>query len=276
MTHPFAGIALHTWTLDTTPFPAALRAAKVAGFDAVEIRRVDFLRMFAEGLSNAAVLDLIRENGLPVAAVGVEYGWFFAQGDEQKRLFAAFRESCADAVALGCPLLMSAIGPGAGTVDVAVDNVRRASELAGAFDLQLTVEFQYLHPGVASVDALRDILHRAGRANVRLLLDAYHLQRCGRGGRGFDDIPAQEISYAQFSDVPDAPVPSMPATDRLPPGQGVADWRGFFGLLAEKNYRGYLSYEAPNPVQWARAPEVVACEGLAATRAALAQSFKSG
>jgi sugar phosphate isomerase/epimerase len=273
MTHPFAGVALHTWTLDTTPFSEALRAAKAAGFDAVEIRRVDFLRLFAQGLPNAAILDLIRKNGLPVAAVGVEYGWFFAQGDEQKRLFAAFRESCSDAVALGCPLLMSAIGPGAGTIDIAVDNVRRASDLAGEFGLQLTVEFQYLHPAVPSIEALRDILHQADRSNVRLLLDAYHLQRCGRGGRGFDDIPMEEISYAQFSDVPDAPVPSMPATDRLPPGQGIADWRGFFGLLAEKNYRGYLSYEAPNPAQWARPPEDVAREGLAAAHAMLAQSF---
>jgi sugar phosphate isomerase/epimerase len=274
MTHPFAGIALHTWTLDTTPFPDALRAAKAAGFDAVEIRRVDFLRLFAQGVPNAAILDLIQENGLPVAAVGVEYGWFFAQGDERKRLFAAFRESCADAVALDCPLLMSAIGSGAGSADVAVDNVRRASDLASEFGLQLTVEFQYLHPAVASIEALRDILRQADRTNVRLLLDAYHLQRCGRSGRGFEDIPAEEISYAQFSDVPDAPVPSMPATDRLPPGQGVADWRGFFRLLAEKNYRGYLSYEAPNPAQWARPPEEAAREGLAATRAALMESFR--
>ncbi|MGD9845547.1 MAG: sugar phosphate isomerase/epimerase family protein [Variibacter sp.] len=273
MTHPFAGIALHTWTLDTTPFPAALHAAKAAGFDAVEIRRADFLRLFARELPNAAILDLILKNGLPVAAVGVEYGWFFAQGEERRRLFAAFRESCADAVALGCPLLMSAIGPGSGTDGIAVDNVRRASDLAGEFGLQLTVEFQYLHPAVTSIDALRGILRQAGRANVRLLLDAYHLQRCGRGGRGFDDVSADEISYAQFSDVPDAPVPRMPATDRLPPGQGVVDWRGFFGLLAEKSYRGYVSYEAPNPAQWARPPEEVAREGLAATRAALAQSF---
>jgi sugar phosphate isomerase/epimerase len=65
----------------------------------------------------------------------------------------------------------------------------------------------------------------------------------------------------------------MPATDRLPPGQGVADWRGFFGLLAEKNYRGYLSYEAPNPAQWARPALDVAREGLTATRTVLTQSF---
>ena len=38
------------------------------------------------------------------------------------------------------------------------------------------------------------------------------------------------------------------------------------GLLAEKNYAGYLSYEAPNPEQWARSPYDVAREGVELTR----------
>jgi sugar phosphate isomerase/epimerase len=38
------------------------------------------------------------------------------------------------------------------------------------------------------------------------------------------------------------------------------------GLLAEKGYTGYLSYEAPNPEQWARSPYDVAREGVELTR----------
>ena len=38
-------------------------------------------------------------------------------------------------------------------------------------------------------------------------------------------------------------------------------------MLAEKNYTGPLSYEAPNPVAWARDPSVVARTALEATRA---------
>ncbi len=39
-----------------------------------------------------------------------------------------------------------------------------------------------------------------------------------------------------------------------------------FGLLAEKGYSGYLSYEAPNPVLWDRSPFEVAAEGVRETR----------
>ena len=124
MAHPFRGIALHTWTLDTTPLEDALGAAKQGGFDAVELRRVDFRRCFERGLSNAQVLDLVRAAGLPVSAVGPEYGWLFASGDERARLFSVFRETCENAVALECGLLMSALGPGSGSIDDAIASVR--------------------------------------------------------------------------------------------------------------------------------------------------------
>ena len=37
-------LALHTWTLDTTPLADALRIAKRTGWNAVELRRIDFDR----------------------------------------------------------------------------------------------------------------------------------------------------------------------------------------------------------------------------------------
>ena len=88
----------------------ALDAAKQAGFDAVELRRTDFKRCFDAGMSNAQVLDLIKKSGIPVGVLGVEYGWLFATGEESERLFKVFRESCENAVALDCNMLMSAPG----------------------------------------------------------------------------------------------------------------------------------------------------------------------
>jgi sugar phosphate isomerase/epimerase len=273
MPSPFAGIALHTWTLDTTPFAQALDAVKAAGYDAIEIRRIDFQRSFDAGQSNAEVLDRIRASGLKVCAVGVEYGWLFAKGEERERLFKVFRTQCENATALSCDLMMSALGPGAGTIDEAVESVRRGGDIAGEFGHRLTLEYQFQHPIVNSLDLLRDIIARAERKNVGLLLDAYHLQRGGLGARGFAHVPPEEINYMQFSDVPDAPPNAAPPTDRLPPGGGVIAWSDLFQLLAEKGYRGYISYEGPNLTLWSRPPLNVAREGLAATRNALARAF---
>ena len=93
MTEKFGRLALHMWTIDTTPLETALDAAKQGGFDAVELRRTDFKRCFDAGMSNAQVLDIVKKSGIPCGVLGVEYGWLFATGEESKRLFKVFRES---------------------------------------------------------------------------------------------------------------------------------------------------------------------------------------
>lgn len=273
MQQGFAGVALHTWTLDTTPLPQALAAAKQAGYDAIELRRLDFRRCLDQGQSNADVIDVIRAGGLKISAVGVEYGWLFAKGDESQRLFSVFRQQCQNAIALDCKLMMSALGAGAGTLDDAVASVQTAGNIAAEFGLRLTLEYQFQHAVVTSLDLLRDIIARAGLPNVGLLLDAYHLQRGGLGARGFEHVDGDEIFYVQYSDVPNAPPNATPPIDRLSPGQGVVGWTELLRLLAEKNYTGYLSYEAPNPAHWARPSYEAAKEGLDATRRVLAQAF---
>ena len=275
MPHPFAGVALHTWTVDTTPLPQALAAAKQGGADAVELRQLDFKRAYEKGMSDAQVIDVVKASGNKICAVGVEYGWMFAAGDESKRLFKVFRRQAETAVALGCDHLMSATGQNDGKVADAIPNVRMAGDIAAEYGLKLSIEFNSQHPTVNCVEVAREICTAAGKKNIGLLLDAYHLHRSGRVGRAFEDVPAEEIVYFQFSDVPrEASVDAARPTDRLPPGKGIIPWDEVFQLLAEKKYTGYLSYEAPNPMQWEKPAAEAVKEGIAATRALLAQAFR--
>src|SRR5581483_11488321 len=238
MTNRFGRLALHLWTIDTTPLKTALDAAKQGGYDAVELRRIDFKRCFEAGMSNAQVLDAVKASGIPVGVLGVEYGFLFATGEESRRLFGVFRESCQNAVALGCKMLMSAPGQVNGPIKDAIKYLREAGDIGAA------------------------------KPNCGYLVDAYHFARSGRGGRGFEEISGEQIFCFQYSDLSPNPVTGVRRpTDRLPPGKGTIRWREVLGLLAEKGYTGYLSYEAPNPELWARSPYEVASEGVALTRA---------
>jgi sugar phosphate isomerase/epimerase len=267
MTEKFGRLALHMWTIDTTPLATALDAARVAGYDAVELRRTDFKRCLDAGMTNTQVLDLIRNSGIPVGVLGVEYGWLFATGDQSKRLFKVFRESCETAVALGCDMLMSAPGPVGGPITDAIEYLRRAGDIAAEYGLRLAIEFNSQHDVLNKLSVLRELLDGAGKPNCGYLIDAYHFTRSGAGGRGFEDVPADRIFCFQYSDLSPNPVTGVKRpTDRLPPGRGIVKWREMLGLLAEKNYTGYLSYEAPNPDQWARSPYDVAREGVELTR----------
>ena len=272
---PFGRLALHTWTLDTTPLDAALAAARDGGFDAVELRRTDFKRCYEKGLSNDAVLDLVRAAKIPVCTLGCEYGWLFATGEESTRLFDDLEVTCDNAVALDCPLIMCAPGQNVGPKTDAIENLKRGADICGKRGLKLAIEFNSQHAVLNSIAALREILNGAGRGNAGMLLDAYHMERSGAGGRGFDGVAPEEIAAFQYSDAPPAPVDAgvKRPTDRLPPGQGVVRWVEVFGLLREKGFEGFLSYEAPNPAQWQRPPLEVCREGVAATRALIAKAL---
>ncbi len=265
-------LALHTWTLETTPFAEVLRIARDTGWDAVEIRRSDVMQCYKSGLSREGVIRLIRESGIAVGVLGTEYGLLFAQGDEYRRLLGVLEESCEIAKAVGCDMIMTATGQAAGSMDTAVANMRAAADVVAVHGLRIAWEYSSAHDTVNRLDIARELHARVAHPAFGLLLDAYHLERSGSGGRGFADVPGEHIFAFQYSDVPPtAPAGMLRPTDRLAPGRGCVRWREVFALLAEKGYQGYLSYEAPNPGLWARPAMEAAREGVELTRALLAR-----
>ena len=270
-------IGIHTWTLDTTPLADVLRIAKDAGYAAVELRYADYQRAVADGKTRDEYVNMIKSSGIPVGCVGVENNLIYASGAELERLLESFELSCQIANAVGCETLM--ISPGrnpATTMAEASANFRQAGELARKHKLRLALEFNSRHPVLNRISVAREIIQAAGVSNCGILLDAYHMHFSGARGRGFEEVPPEEIVAFQFSDAPPGPAgKESSATDRLPPGKGVVDWSAMFGLLMEKDYRGYIMYEAPNPAQWKRPAEEVAREGVNATRGLIAAALKS-
>lgn len=269
-------IGLHTWTLDTTPFPDVLRIARETGYNAIELRHTDFVRSMEKGMTNDEVLAMIRASGLVVSCVGLETGMLFAQGAERKRLFDSMEVMCARAAALDCEVMMVAPGSNPATnVKDAANNFATGCDVAAKYGLLCALEFGSRHPVVNRLAVAREIVALANKPNAGLLIDAYHAQIVGDGGRGFEDVPAKDIIAFQFSDAPPGPlVNDGSALDRLPPGKGAVRWREVLQLLMEKGYARYINYEAPNPALWARPPEEVAREGVTQIRALIDDAEK--
>ena len=262
-------LALHTWTLDTTPLAEVLRIARATGWDAVELRRIDFDRAESAGQSEAQLLDLVKQSGVAVSAVGVAHGWMFADAAELEPLVATFERSCVAAATLGAATVMSPVDRERGDLNRAAASLRRVSDIAARYGVRLALEFNSQAAQFNSLESVRELLALSAHPACGLLLDTYHLHRSGRGGRGFAEVALEEIAYVQYSDVPREGLEPGQTANRLPPGQGAVDFPQVFALLAEKGYSGPLSYEAPNPAAWARDPTDVAREALEATRALL-------
>ena len=264
-----ARLALHTWTLDTTPLPDVMAAAPTTGWDAIELRRLDYNRARDAGRAPTWVEDTVRGGGIPVACVGVEFGWMWADGAERARLLAVFDEQCARARALGCATVMSPVDKGTGDVARAATSVRAVGDIAARHGVRLAVEFNSQCDQLNTLERLREVLAKAAHPSCGLLFDAYHMQRSGGSPRSLDDVRGEEIVYVQFSDVPHGELKRGEVLNRLPPGRGCVPFKEFFAAVRATGYAGFMSYEAPNPGAWARPPRDVAAEALAATRAVL-------
>ena len=259
-------LALHTWSLDTTPLADALAAARGAGWDAIELRRADFDRAVAAGRPAESVLELVKAGGLPVACVGVEFGWMWADGASLTRLLRVFDEQCARAAALGAAIVMSPVDKTRGPVARAAAGVREVGDIATRHGVRLAVEFNSQAEQLNTLVRVREVLTVAGHPACGLLLDTYHLRRSGWPMREVEDLAPEEIVYVQFSDVPATGVAPGQIMPRLAPGRGVVDFKTFFALVRSRGYAGPLSYEAPDPEAWKRPPADVAREALEATR----------
>ena len=262
-------LALHTWTLDVSPLADALRIAKATGWDGVELRRIDFKRAEESGRPADSVLDLVRSSGLPVACVGVEFGWMWADGAEKTRLLTVFDEQARRAAALDCTTMMSPVDKGRGDVARAAAGVREVGDIAQRHGVRLAVEFNSQCDQINTLERVREVMARASHPACGLLLDTYHLGRSGATLKAVDDVAPSEIAYVQLSDPPRTGLEPGKVLDRLPPGHGRVPFKEIFGVILRKGYPGYLSYEAPNTAAWARPAAEVSREARTATLSVL-------
>ncbi len=267
-------IALHTWTLDTTPLADALRIAREAGYNGVELRHVDFMRCRKAGMSEEAMVKLVRDANIKVAVIGTESGVLFETGDELKRLLDSLRYICAKCTALDCDVIMVSPGQNApGGMTLAKANLKTCAEICAEHGIKLALEFNSRHPVIRTLENGMELINAVNMKNCGLLLDTYHLHCSGGNAATFKNVPVDQIITFQFSDAPPGP-PSdtRQPVDRLPPGKGVAPFVEIFKNLMAMGYQGHMSYEAPNPAQWSRAPDVVAREGVTLVRELLAKA----
>ena len=216
------------------------------------------------------VLDLVRAAGLPVSAMGVEYGWIFSTGAERERLLGVFRECLRERrrARLRHDDERDRSGRGVDRRGGRQHPPRRRDrrQLRPAAHARIPVPAsggaQPRHPARADRARRLEQCRPAARRLSPAARRAAGAGLRGRARRGDLLRPVQRRARRTAA--------GLPPVDRLPPGQGVVDWTGLFGLLAEKGYDGWLSYEAPNPAHWQQPAAETAKQGAEAARRALA------
>lgn len=73
---------------------------------------------------------------------------------------------------------------------------------------------------------------QAGRANVKVMFDTYHALYRNEPSSDYVHAMAPHLAHVHFAD-----------TDRLPPGEGAADWHGVMQALKDVGFTGHLTME---------------------------------
>jgi hydroxypyruvate isomerase len=226
------------------PLPERFERAAAAGFGAVEL--------WWPGPRDAELLpELTKRHGLRLAALNFDAG-DMAAGDRGLMADPArrdqFRANVPDALRIAracrCTQLNALVGlrqqPYSRELqlDCALDNVTWAADQAAAMGSSLLIEaVNSIENGpylLTTTEAAADFVGHAGRENIRLLYDAYHMQRMEGDLTSTVDAYLPLIRHIQIADVP----------GRGEPGTGEINYRFLLDHLDRRGYDGYIGLES--------------------------------
>lgn len=217
--------------------PDAVRAAKLAGFDAVECH-------WPYDVEPALLRRALEETGLRMLCLNTsrgdhgagEFGLAAVPG-RQDQARAHIDEAIAYAAAIACPNIHVMAGRAEGETALATfaDNLRYGSEKAGKRGIDILIEPLNTRdvPGylLTDMEAARRVVEAVDMPNLKIMFDCYHMQIM-RGDlletvRRHMDL----IGHVQFAGVPDRSEPDRGevAYGRLLPAIREAGWAGAFG-----------------------------------------------
>ena len=182
--------------------PDAIRAARAAGFDAVEFH-------WPYDTPATEVAEALRETGLPALALntvrGEGNGLSALPGREVEARAAIDQASeYARAIGAGAVHVMAGFADGPEAGEALVANLRYACDAAP--DLTILIEPLNRHdaPGyfLSTAAQGRDVIGAVDRLNCKLMFDCYHMQIMGGDlTRQLNDC-ADVIGHIQFASVP--------------------------------------------------------------------------
>jgi sugar phosphate isomerase/epimerase len=230
-------------------WPEAAQLAASVGFPGVDVYTVTAMR---DGL-DTTVQILAQHQLLPAA---MDFPVEFRQDEEtfQKGL-RLLPEAASFAAALGCPR-MSAHVPASSDKPkpeqrkIYLDRLRACAEVLARSNVRVGLEFlgplhlrkARQHEFIWKMDEMLGFAEECG-PNIGLLLDSWHWHH---SGATVDDILTagrERIVHVHLNDSAHLPPEEVRDNERLLPGEGVIDLRGFLQALKTIGYRDALSVE---------------------------------
>lgn len=221
------------------PLPDAIRAAKAAGFAAVECH-------WPYDTPTADVVEALGETGLPMLGLNTRRG-DVAGGDnglcalpdrqDEARTSIAEAITYGHAIKAGAVHVMAGVATGPKAHAVFVENLRMATDMAAHHGMNILIEplNQNDAPGYFLKDTrqAQAIVQEINVPNLKIMFDCYHVGRTEGDviNRLADVLP--HIGHIQFASVP----------DRGAPDHGELDYADVFAQIDAMGWQHPLGAE---------------------------------
>ena len=221
------------------PLPDAIRAAKVAGFDAVECH-------WPYEFPASEVIAALDETGLPMLGLNTAPG-NLADGDfglsaipgREREARAAIDKAIESAAAVKARNVHVMAGKSKGEIarSVFVENLSYACEAAKKADLTILIEPLNAHDAteyfLKNVEQAIGIIDEVASSNLKLMFDCYHVGRTECGVIETLTKVFPYVGHIQFASVP----------DRGPPDRGKVNYADVFQAIQKMGWSQPLGAE---------------------------------
>ena len=246
-----------------------LSAAARAGFRCVEIFENDLT--FYPGAARD-VRRIADDLGLTIIALQPLRDFEGVPAARRQRNLDRARAKLELTVELGAPLLClcSSVAPDAlGEPARIADDLSELAEIARGAGLRIGYEALSWGRHVKDWTAAWEIVARADKPNLGIVLDSFHICVRGNSIAPIADLPADRIALVQVSDAPDLTMDPMSLSRhyRCYPGQGDYPIVDYLEAVAKTGYAGPVSLEIFNEQFRGASAASVAVDGIRSLRA---------
>jgi 4-hydroxyphenylpyruvate dioxygenase len=246
------------------PLGEKIRAAAEAGFHGIEIFREDIIGF--DGTPDE-IGALARASGIAITSLQSLRDWEASPADRADWCTKQAERFIDLAARLGAPLLVVCANTRADTLP---DPARAAADLARLADMAAARGLKIGYEALASSTQVRtyaqawDIVQRAARPNLGLVINAIHTFAADAGLAALAEVDMSRVFLVHLADAPTTRIDPRLMTEsfRLLPGQGNLPVAELYAGLITRGYAGPMSMEIFNDQLRALEPALIARDAM--------------
>jgi sugar phosphate isomerase/epimerase len=261
--------SLNSSTIKPTPILRKIEVAAQAGYEGIELWHSDIDAHVQSGGTVQEIRHCVDDHGLHVPTTIHIHNWFQPAGPEHVQAMDEAKRKIENTAAVGAPFVVA--GPPHGEADTTLGRKHYHELLMLGEEYGVRPAFEYLGfaQQICTIDSAIEIARGAAHPNACIVLDPFHCYVGGGGHESIAKLSVEEIAISHFNDAPAEPDPATQRDpDRVLPGDGAIDLKGYCDALRKIGYDGFLSLELFRDELYEMDPLEVAKLGLEKMKAA--------